>query len=184
MYICKTCYTKFNEYFVKNNSDIDVISGHNGRCPISGCLGRVVFIDDLLVDVIIKFWKLRIKTFSCCSGHLYNDDVPYLVFGQNIFRGGTYDKKHICNIYDNIYNNALKLKEGKNNFNIIIEKPEYDKIDKSYKFSISIEKEKNKIKQIFTFVQFISELYELCDKNIINEKMCKEYTKKSYFENM
>jgi hypothetical protein len=55
----------------------------NVYCPKRSCEtdGALVEIDDLLIDVIRKFWSIDISTAYCCSGHLYEKYFsPYIIF--------------------------------------------------------------------------------------------------------
>lgn len=69
--ICRSCLNMF-----KGHISID-------NCPIKECVDRkLIEIDDMLADVIIKFWSKGISTAFCCSGHLYESSFsPYLTFG-------------------------------------------------------------------------------------------------------
>ena len=43
--------------------------------------GHLAFpIDDLLVYPLTNFWKIGIKTQSCCSGHLHRESIPHVSF--------------------------------------------------------------------------------------------------------
>jgi hypothetical protein len=60
----------------------------NVYCPKRSCQtdGALVEIDDLLIDVVRKFWSIGISTVYCCSGHLYERYFsPYITFYAHQF---------------------------------------------------------------------------------------------------
>jgi hypothetical protein len=55
----------------------------NVYCPKKSCQCdcKLIKIDDLLIDVIRKYWSLDLYTYCCCSGHLYDNYFsPYVTF--------------------------------------------------------------------------------------------------------
>lgn len=68
--ICRSCLSMF-----EGNIPIE-------HCPMRDCGGwELIKIDDMLVDVIRKFWMVGISTVFCCSGHLYKPSFsPHVKF--------------------------------------------------------------------------------------------------------
>jgi len=70
--ICRNCLNMFEGHISTDN------------CPMRECGGwELIEIDDMLADVIIRFWSLGISTASCCSGHLYESCFsPHIRFDE------------------------------------------------------------------------------------------------------
>ena len=70
--ICRNCFHLFEGRLSIN------------YCPIRNCEGwELVEIDDMLADMITRFWVMGISTVYSCSGHLYNRCFsPYVVFDE------------------------------------------------------------------------------------------------------
>lgn len=78
--ICLNCFTEFS-------SDISRLSindpGADGfiPCPISGCGGEVIEVDDLLAPVVMELNKKGYYTTSSCAGHI-NSGYAYIEFDK------------------------------------------------------------------------------------------------------
>ena len=70
--ICRNCLHLF-----EGSSTIDY-------CPIRNCGGwELVEIDDMLADVLTRFWSMGISTVFSCSGHLYDYCFsPHVMFDE------------------------------------------------------------------------------------------------------
>lgn len=70
--VCRNCFTIYDEYYVGE------------FCPIHDCDdGELIEIDDMMIDIVVKFWRLGVDTISCCSGHLYGKNFnSYLLIGD------------------------------------------------------------------------------------------------------
>ncbi len=70
--ICRNCLNMFEGHI-----SID-------DCPMRECGGwELIEIDDMLADVIIRFWSMGISTAFCCSGHLYESCFsPHIMFDE------------------------------------------------------------------------------------------------------
>ena len=73
--VCNKCFS------ILHNTD------SANYCPNCGQY-ELIEIDDMLVDIIVKFWSIGIKTDESCSGHLWEDLEtdptpfhPYISFG-------------------------------------------------------------------------------------------------------
>lgn len=98
MIVCNRCTTLF-----ESTQGVEPFGlQHRMRykiCPIRGCMGALVDIDDPLVHVLILFWQSRFETFFSCSGHFYEEKMtPYVVFGARITnkaqKSGDIDRLH------------------------------------------------------------------------------------------
>jgi len=76
--ICDSCYIRF-----------DLIDASE-QCPILGCDGETIVIDDLMMDTIEVLWRKGYETQYCCSGHItevsfhcYIRFVSKTVFGDS-----------------------------------------------------------------------------------------------------
>lgn len=78
-YVCPTCYNIVNIADIKKSA-----YGCHRNCINLSCDGTYLLIDDMMVDICIKFWKIGIKTVSCCYGHLYKPKFnPHIGFDIN-----------------------------------------------------------------------------------------------------
>lgn len=70
--ICRSCLNMFEGHISIDN------------CPMRECGGwELIEIDDMLADVIIRFWSMGISTAFCCSGHLYESCFsPHIMFDE------------------------------------------------------------------------------------------------------
>lgn len=101
------------------------------------CDSELVEIDDLLVDVIIKFWQLEVQTIASCAGHLYEDVFsPYIIFFAKQFEEENLSEISEYNLEDlrGIYKIFTSLKYNANKFKI--SDIEVSSISKGYQFSI------------------------------------------------
>ena len=100
------------------------------------CDTGIVKIDDLLVDLIVKFWALDVQTISCCAGHLYEDVFsPYIRFFAHQFEEHELAEVSEVNLF--ILNEAYDLFAGLNeNDNFDIGKIEFNDTDYGYQFTV------------------------------------------------
>lgn len=75
MKTCLECYNIFNRY-----SDLELYS----YCPILHCGGKVVDIDDNIIESIIQLNQKGYPTAFCCAGHTWGND-PYIVFEDSVY---------------------------------------------------------------------------------------------------
>ncbi len=75
MKTCLECFNLFNRY-----SD----SVPYSPCPILHCGGKVVDIDDNILQTIIQLNQKGYPTAYCCAGHTWGND-PYIVFADSVY---------------------------------------------------------------------------------------------------
>ena len=79
-------------------------------CPKVNCVNdsELVEIDDILVDVIIKFWIAEIDTLASCGGHLYKDTFsPYITFFAHQFDESEMSEINKANLDNLIQTNGI-----------------------------------------------------------------------------
>ena len=74
MKTCLECYNLFDRY-----TDLIPYS----PCPIFHCGGKVVDIDDNILQTIIQLNQKGYPTAFCCAGHTWGND-PYIVFDDSV----------------------------------------------------------------------------------------------------
>lgn len=177
MIVCNRCQTLF-----KSTQGIEP-SGirqdmHYKICPVLGCSGVLVDIDDPLVHILTSFWKIRFETFFSCSGHLYEKAMtPYVVFGARIAKPikehEAFGQIHGLLKLHRLYEKALELIENQpinKRYVLYIGEIENKSIHVSYsrdplfvyRFDIRARnKEKSYLGRIETQAAFLKTLYEL-----------------------
>lgn len=75
MKTCLKCYNLFNRH-----TDLMPYS----PCPIFQCDGKVVEIDDNILQTIIELNQKGYPTEFCCAGHTWGND-PYIVFENGVY---------------------------------------------------------------------------------------------------
>ena len=85
MYVCLECWQVFDYRIVPN-------LGEGGYCPVKGCLGEIIDLDENFIAVIKTLNEKGYETFGCCSGHIWDYGVPgsarsYIAFQPYIKKG-------------------------------------------------------------------------------------------------
>lgn len=75
MKTCLKCFNLFNRY-----TDLEPYS----PCPILHCDGKVVDIDDNILQTITQLNQKGYPTAFCCAGHTWAND-PYIVFEDSVY---------------------------------------------------------------------------------------------------
>jgi hypothetical protein len=151
--ICRNCLNMFEGHIAIDN------------CPMRECGGwELIEIDDMLADVIIKFWSKGISTAFSCSGHLYEPCFsPYLIFGP----------------YDEDRAEALKFFRG-----ILIEwndkyqayiseiKPLWDRSVFTVRANQCEDDPKQRIKVQSDFINYLYDIVEFIPSDIFEKHVC------------
>ena len=116
---------------------------YRGKYPIDycpkvkcNCDAELVEIDDLLVDIIIKFWELEVQTIGSCAGHLYEDNFsPYLRLFAHQFQDKDLAEISGANLDDlkelhHLFNGLNK------NYNFEIGEIEFSDVNSGYQFTV------------------------------------------------
>ncbi|HOV85127.1 MAG TPA: hypothetical protein PLM79_02125 [Syntrophobacteraceae bacterium] len=75
MLACTDCSNFFESNLVKPDKDGDLV------CPVKDCDGYLVDLDDLLADLLTRFWSLGHWTRYSCAGHLWRAEFePHIAF--------------------------------------------------------------------------------------------------------
>lgn len=78
--ICPDCYEIIDRHFYEFKINKNEITG----CPECGCKKEAPIIDELIINIVAKLNKNGIKTYACCSGHVYTND-GYILFSDEVY---------------------------------------------------------------------------------------------------
>jgi hypothetical protein len=70
LHVCLACFTEYDTIFAQMfHSSLMKVNRPTPPCPIVGCQGEVVELDDLIAPAIIELNKKGYITRHCCAGH-------------------------------------------------------------------------------------------------------------------
>jgi hypothetical protein len=78
MYVCLECWQVFDYRIVPG-------LGEGGCCPVKGCFGEIIDLDENFIPVIRLLNEKGYETRFCCSGHVW-DDVPETIHAYIAFQ--------------------------------------------------------------------------------------------------
>ena len=124
---------------------------------------ELIEIDDMLVDVIRKFWMLGISTAFCCSGHLYESCFsPHVMFDATRDDEGRQEMEDLRDMFMDLDVELNRVEIG-----------EIESLRDMHTFTVSAKPcENDSLERLYVQNDFIEFLYDVVDfiKAILEEE--------------
>lgn len=156
MLVCLNCGVIYKDSILKHLDD-------DSTCFMNNCIFPVVNIDDIFVDIMIKFNSLGSITKFSCSGHMFEHKYlkfsPYVYFGVPVYAENMV-RFDVTKILDIIQNECKEISSENYGYT------EVGDVDGGFIFTISSDSFDSVDSKIDAQGRFLKYLYEIYNRTI------------------